>query len=131
MLQGGGGQYKGGFGGLTKVMVREFEKNGGTLIKNCKADKINIEDGIVSGVTTPKGTFNAPVIVSSAGIQPTILKLCGEEHFDKTYVNYIKGLVPGDPYLSATQAARMLGVSRSVADRALSSLAKSSASNSR
>jgi phytoene dehydrogenase-like protein len=30
MLQGGGGQYKGGFGGLTRVMAREFEKNGGT-----------------------------------------------------------------------------------------------------
>ena len=31
MLEGGGGQYKGGFGQLTKVMIREFEKNGGTL----------------------------------------------------------------------------------------------------
>ena len=29
MLQGGGGQYKGGFGMLTDVMAREFEKNGG------------------------------------------------------------------------------------------------------
>jgi prolycopene isomerase len=81
-------------------MVREFEKNGGTLIKSCKVDKINIEDGAVTGVTTPEGTFNAPVVVSSAGIQPTILKLCGEEHFDKTYVNYIKGLVPGWAFTS-------------------------------
>jgi prolycopene isomerase len=100
MLQGGGGQYKGGFGGLTKVMVREFEKNGGTLIKNCKVDKINIEAGAVTGVTTPEGTFNAPVVVSSAGIQPTILGLCGEEYFDKTYVNHIKGLVPGWAFTS-------------------------------
>ena len=37
---------------------------------------------------------------------------------------YLKSLSPGDPYLSATQAARVLGVSRSVADRALSLLAK-------
>jgi prolycopene isomerase len=100
MIQGGGGQYKGGFGALSTVMCREFEKNGGTLIKNCKVDRINIEDGHVTGVTTPKGTFDAPVVVSSAGIQPTILKLCGEEHFDKKYLNYIKGLVPGWSFTS-------------------------------
>jgi prolycopene isomerase len=40
------------------------------------------------------------VIVSSAGIQPTILKLCGEEHFDKSYLSYIKGLVPGWAFTS-------------------------------
>jgi prolycopene isomerase len=100
MLQGGGGQYKGGFGMMTKVMCREFEKNGGTLIKNCRVEQINIEDGSVTGVTTSEGTFNAPVVVSSAGIQPTILKLVGEEHFDKAYVNYIKGLVPGWAFTS-------------------------------
>jgi phytoene dehydrogenase-like protein len=100
MLQGGGGQYKGGFGGLTKVMAREFEKNGGALLTSCKVDRIDIEGGAVTGVTTPEGSFRAPVVVSSAGIQPTILKLCGEEHFDKAYVNYIKGLVPGWAFTS-------------------------------
>ncbi|MBW2713183.1 MAG: hypothetical protein JRC77_05470, partial [Deltaproteobacteria bacterium] len=78
------------------------EKNGGTLIKNCKVDKINIVDGTVTGVDTPEGTFNAPVVVSSAGLQPTILKLCGEDHFDKKYVNYIRGLVPGWAFTSVT-----------------------------
>jgi phytoene dehydrogenase-like protein len=102
MLQGGGGQYKGGFGTLSNVMCREFETNGGTLIKNCKVDKINIVDGTVTGVDTPEGTFNAPVVVSSAGIQPTILKLCGQENFDKKYLNYIKGLVPGWAFTSVT-----------------------------
>jgi phytoene dehydrogenase-like protein len=100
MLQGGGGQYKGGFGTLSRVMCREFEKNGGTLLTSCKVDSIDIEDGAVTGVTTPEGSFRAPVVVSSAGIHPTILKLCGEEHFDKTYLNYIKGLVPGWAFTS-------------------------------
>ncbi|MFN8544123.1 MAG: FAD-dependent oxidoreductase [Candidatus Binatia bacterium] len=100
MLGGGGGQYKGGFGGLTKVMVREFEKNGGTLVKNCRVERIDVADGFVTGVTTAKGAFKAPVVVSSAGIQPTVLKLCGEQHFDKTYVNYVKGLVPGWAFTS-------------------------------
>ena len=99
-LQGGGGQYKGGFGKLTEIMCREFEKNGGILIKNCKVNKILIENGATTGIDTPEGTFHAPVVVSSAGIQPTILKLVGEEHFDKAYVNYIKGIVPGWAFTS-------------------------------
>ncbi len=99
-LQGGGGQYKGGFGKLSEIMCREFEKNGGTLIKNCKANKIFVENGAVTGIDTSEGKFHAPVVVSSAGIQPTILKLVGEEHFDKSYVNYIKQLVPGWSFTS-------------------------------
>jgi prolycopene isomerase len=100
MLQGGGGQYKGGFGLLTKVMLREFESNGGTLIKNNKVEKILVEDGAVAGVVTKQGTFRAPVVVSNAGIQPTVLKLVGEDHFDRSYVNYIKELAPGWAFTS-------------------------------
>ena len=95
MLQGGGGQYKGGFGMLADVMAREFQKNGGDLIRNSKVDKILVEDGAAVGVKTAKGTFKAPVVVSSAGIQPTVLKLVGGDQFDRSYVNYIKGLAPG------------------------------------
>ena len=58
MLQGGGGQYKGGFGGLTKVMAREFEKLGGTLLRNCRVDKITVADGFVTGVETERGRFD-------------------------------------------------------------------------
>ncbi len=95
MLQGGGGQYKGGFGALADVMIREFERNGGVVIRNNKVEKILVEDGAVTGVVTRKGTFHAPVVVSSAGLQPTVLKLVGEEHFDRSYVNYVRGLAPG------------------------------------
>ena len=109
MLQGGGGQYKGGFGTLAKVMAREFEKLGGTLVKNCRVERIVIEDGSVTGVETSEGSFRAPVVVSSAGIQPTVLKLCGEEHFDKKYVNYIRGLVPGWAFTSDPLLPRQAG----------------------
>lgn len=100
MLQGGGGQYKGGFGMLTKVMAREFEKNGGEILTEAKVERINVADGAVTGVETARGSFDAPVVVSSAGIQPTVLKLVGEEHFDRGYVDYVKGLVPGWAFTS-------------------------------
>lgn len=95
MLRGGGGQYKGGFGTLADVMLREFQRNGGTLLRNHRVQKILVDGGAVGGVVCADGVFRAPIVVSSAGIQPTVLKLVGEEHFDRSYVNYIKGLVPG------------------------------------
>lgn len=95
MLQGGGGQYKGGFGMLTDVMAREFEKNGGTLLRSTRVEKILVEDGAVTGVRTTHGAFSAPIVVSSAGIHPTVLKLVDAQHFDRSYLNYIKGLAPG------------------------------------
>jgi phytoene dehydrogenase-like protein len=52
MLHGGGGQYKGGFATLARVMLREFEKNGGTLIRKNRVEKIEVEDGAVTGVVT-------------------------------------------------------------------------------
>ncbi|GAI70987.1 unnamed protein product, partial [marine sediment metagenome] len=39
--------------------------------------------------------FDAFIVVSDVGIQPTVLKLVGEKEFDKSYVNYIRDLVPG------------------------------------
>lgn len=95
MLHGGGGQYKGGFGTLANVMAREFEKNGGTLVNNARVERIDVVDGAVTGVVTTRGSFSAPIVVSTAGLQPTVLKLVGDEHFDRSYLNYIKGLVPG------------------------------------
>lgn len=95
MLQGGGGQYRGGFGMLADVMARELEKNGGTLLRHHKADAILVADGAVTGVATPQGSFTARAVVSSAGLQPTVLKLVGPAHFDRAFVNYVKGLAPG------------------------------------
>jgi prolycopene isomerase len=95
LIRGGGGQYKGGFGLLTKVIMREFERHGGTILRNHRVERILVENGAVTGVVTPKGTFRAPVVVSSAGLQPTVLKLVGREHFDASYVSYIESLIPG------------------------------------
>ncbi|TET73626.1 MAG: NAD(P)/FAD-dependent oxidoreductase, partial [Dehalococcoidia bacterium] len=93
-LRGGGVFCKGGFGRLADTYAKAVEVNGGSVIMRTRVEKITVEQGKVTGVVTDRGSFQAPIVVSNAGIQPTVLKLVGEEHFDKGYVNYVKDLVP-------------------------------------
>ncbi|MFO8011627.1 MAG: FAD-dependent oxidoreductase [Dehalococcoidia bacterium] len=92
---GGGGYYKGGFGRVLGDLARAIEAGGVEMKMGVKVEKIEIEDGFIKGVVTNDGRYTAPVVLSDAGIQPTVLKLAGEEYFDKNYVNYVRSLVPG------------------------------------
>jgi len=91
-----GGLYssQGGIGKLAEVFAASVERNGGRAVWRARVRRIRVEDGRVTGVETDKGDFTAPIVVSNAGLQPTVLKLVGEEHFDKGYVNWVKDLVP-------------------------------------
>jgi phytoene dehydrogenase-like protein len=71
-----------------------FEANGGELLTKARVEGITVEEGRVTGVATKDTVFRAPIVVSNAGIQPTVLKLVGEEHFDKSYVGYVKDMPP-------------------------------------
>lgn len=93
--KGGAGRYSvGGFGRVAEVFAKAVEKYGGRVLTKTRVDSVIVEEGAVSGVETDQGTFHAPIVVSNAGIQPTVLSLVGEEHFDKGYVAYVKGLLP-------------------------------------
>jgi len=95
LQHGGAGCYfKGGYGRLFEGCAEVVTRYGGEVQLRTRVEQITIEDGQVRGVVTDKGAFYAPIVVSNAGIQPTALKLVGEEHFDKGYVNYVKDLVP-------------------------------------
>lgn len=100
-LRGGGVFCKGGFGKLADTYTRAVQKYGGKVMMRTRVEKITVEEGKVTGVITNKGVFRAPVVVSNAGIQPTVLKLVGEEHFDKAYVNYVKDLIPSFGFMGA------------------------------
>ena len=92
---GGAGRYhSGGFGRVAEVFCQGVERYGGRVLLGTRVEKIQIGDGAVSGVVTAAGHFRAPVVVSNAGIQPTVLKLVGEEHFDDDYTRYVRDLVP-------------------------------------
>jgi phytoene dehydrogenase-like protein len=94
--RGGGGRYvAGGLGTLYEAEARLIESCGGDVLLKTRVERILVKNGRVTGVLTAEGAFYAPIVVSDAGIQPTVLKLVGEEHFDKSYFNYITALVPG------------------------------------
>lgn len=93
-LRNGGVFCQGGWGRLAEAYCEAVRRNGGDVLMRTRVDAISVEDGQVTGIVTGKGAFKAPVVISNAGLQPTVLKLVGEEHFDKAYINYVKDLVP-------------------------------------
>jgi len=86
--------FKGGYGKLFEACAAAVKRYGGEVLLRTNVEGITVANNAVRGVATDKGTFHAPIVVSNAGIQPTALKLVGEEHFDASYANYVKGLVP-------------------------------------
>ncbi len=93
-LRSGGLFAKGGIGRVAETYAAAVEENGGKYLTSARVQKILVESGAVTGVATDQGTFRAPIVVSNVGIQPTVLKLVGEEHFDEDYLAYVKDLVP-------------------------------------
>jgi len=94
-FSGGGGYYKGGFGRVLETLDKAIRANGGEVRTETRVERIDVKAGQVTGVTTDGGEFKAPIVVSDAGIQPTVLKLVGEKYFDRSYLNYVRDLVPG------------------------------------
>ncbi|MCK4362740.1 MAG: NAD(P)/FAD-dependent oxidoreductase [Dehalococcoidia bacterium] len=88
------GYPKGGFGRMMEDMAEVLKAHNGEVKLRARVEKIVVTDGQVEGVLTKDGLFKAPIVVSNAGIQPTVLKLVGAEHFDRAYINYVKDLLP-------------------------------------
>jgi phytoene dehydrogenase-like protein len=85
---------RGGYSKLVNDIVDVLKANGGEVKLRARVERILVEDGKAVGVVTKDRVYKAPIVVSNAGIQPTVLKLVGEEYFDRAYVNYVKGIVP-------------------------------------
>ncbi len=100
MVLGGAGRFhKGGYGQVAEVAAQVVVENGGLFLTSTRVRRILVEidhDGVerTVGVDTDKGTLRAPVVISNAGIQPTVLKLAGAEHFPVDYVERVEELEP-------------------------------------
>ncbi len=94
-LVGGDSVYfRGGIGRVMEVCAQFVADNGGVYMTRAKVQRILVEEGRVAGIETADGTFRAPVVISNAGIQPTVLNLAGKENFPSEYVSYVEGLEP-------------------------------------
>lgn len=93
-LRHGGIFCRGGYGRVAEAYCEAVRRHGGTVLMKARTERIIVADGAVRGVVTSQGTFHAPIVVSNAGLQPTVLKLVGEEHFGPDYLQYVKRLVP-------------------------------------
>jgi prolycopene isomerase len=95
LVTGGSGCYPaGGLSSVYEAIAGAAKANGCDIQLETRVEQIVVQDGRVNGVHTERGDFDAPIVISNAGIQPTVIKLVGEEHFDKGYVNYVRDLVP-------------------------------------
>ena len=96
---GGAGRYHlGGYGIVAEACADLVVENGGRYLTKTRVQQIIVEDGAVKGVEI-KGEdgneiISADIVISNAGIQPTVLKLAGQDHFPNAYVERIKALEP-------------------------------------
>ena len=51
----------------TNSFIEAAKRNGAMLIQNCEVTAIHTAGGKVTGVSTDKGDFNAPIIINAAG----------------------------------------------------------------
>ena len=89
---GGGRYYQGGMGSVFQGFAHAVEKYGGTVLFNTRVEKILTDQNRITGIQAGSMQYNAPIVISNAGIQPTILKLIGEDQFEPEYVAWVKNL---------------------------------------
>jgi phytoene dehydrogenase-like protein len=85
---------RGGYARLVEEIANVLKANGGEVKTRARVERITAKNSRVTGVIAGDRFYEAPVVVSNAGIHPTVLKLVGEENFDKGYLNYVKDIVP-------------------------------------
>lgn len=92
---GGAGRYHiGGYGHVAEVCAEYVVEQGGLYLTKTRVQNILVEEGRAVGVRVEGRDIRARAVISNGGIQPTVLKLAGAEHFPPEYVQRIRALEP-------------------------------------
>lgn len=92
---GGAGRYHiGGYGHVAEVCADYVVEHGGEYLTKTRVQQILVQDGRAAGVRIDGRDIRARAVISNAGIQPTVLKLAGQQHFPADYVERVKSLEP-------------------------------------
>jgi phytoene dehydrogenase-like protein len=78
--------FEGGTDLLVGLMEQELKKNGVDVRIKCDCERIEIENGRVTGVTVRGRTIKTRAIVSNANLKATVLRLIGKERLDPKFV---------------------------------------------
>ena len=90
---------KGGSGMLTQAMSRSFTASGGTVVLDAAVKRILIKGNRVEGVETVDGMrYTAPIVVSNAHIQTTMLGMVGSEHLSTDLAHRIRNIRVGNGF---------------------------------
>lgn len=92
---GGTGRYhRGGFGRVAEAAAQYVADHEGAWLPSQRVNRIVVEKGRAVGIETAEGEIRAGVVISNAGIQPTVLRLAGSEYFPADYVERVRTLEP-------------------------------------
>jgi phytoene dehydrogenase-like protein len=89
---GGGRYYRGGMGSVFQGFARAVGRYGGTVLFKTRVERILVEQEGVTGIQAGGTRYGAPIVISNAGIQPTVLKLVGPDKFQPAYVEWVTNL---------------------------------------
>ena len=82
--------FRGGTDHLIGMMTDELVKNGVTICKNSRVDRIIIEKGRVRGVQVGDRFISSDSVVSNSGILNTIYDLAGKEAFPEEFLEKVR-----------------------------------------
>ncbi len=78
--------FEGGTDRLIQLMQNEMVHNHVDVRVKCDVERIHVEHDRVTGVTVNGRFIKCRAVVSNANIKSTVLRLVGEQHFDKNFV---------------------------------------------
>ena len=85
------GHVRGGMGSISLAIARSAEASGAVVRTGADVRSIDVRDGAVTGVTLAGGEeLRAPVVLSGAHPQTTVLELAGAEHFPDEVVEDLR-----------------------------------------
>jgi phytoene dehydrogenase-like protein len=84
---------------LTQAMARAITSFGGDVVLDAPVKRIVVQNGVVRGVETEDGQrYSAPVVISNAHVQTTMLKMVGAEHLPSELVHGLQNLRIGNGF---------------------------------
>ncbi len=90
----------GGVGEVVKALARSIKVHGGQIRESTPVEKIQVEQGQVTGVQLAGGQIEpADLVIASGGAREILYGLLGQEHLTAEYVDGIEALTPMESVL--------------------------------